>query len=359
MKEFSVKFRTDSLDLNAAVSPNRRHGQFKIELLGQETEPIILTQLVNGDWEITDRGTNNLSDQELRKLGHVIDLKIKEIYQIKNILVTTDFSDASINAARYAAALSHQLRINSLVLYHSYAALEIPSTPYAPVPWQYEEQPEESLEKAKNIQKDLDALISTHTRIETYNDERALIAAVNEMSAKLNIGLVITSTTGKSNLERILVGSNTLKMAKHCKTPLLMVPSQITFKPIKQIVFACDLKDVSESTPIYAIKTFVHAIGAKLLILNVDQDETHFNPDRIKEMTALHQLWDREEPEYHYIDDENIAHGIVMFAEKYQADLIVTVPKVYGFFESIFHSSITKKLAYTTHLPLLLFKDEE
>lgn len=358
MKEFSVKFRTDSLDLNAKVSPNRRHGQFKVELAGQETEPLILTQLVNGDWEVTERGTNDLSDQELRDLGHAIDLKIKEIYQIKNILVTTDFSKASINAAEYAAALSHQLRIGNLVLYHSYAALDIPSTSYAAMPWQYDEQPEESLEKTKNLQKDLEALISTHTRIEVYNDERALIAAVNEISTKLSIGLVIASTTGKSNLERILVGSNTLSLAKHSKVPLLMVPPQFTFKPIKQIVFACDLKNISESTPIYAIRTFVHAIGAKLLILNVDQDETHFNPDRIKEMTALHQLWDREEPEYHYIDDENTAHGIVMFAEKYQADLIVTVPKVYGFFESIFHSSITKKLTYTTHLPLLLFKDD-
>lgn len=358
MKEFSVKFRTDSLDLNAKVSPNRRHGQFKVELAGQETEPLILTQLVNGDWEVTERGTNDLSDQELRGLGHAIDLKIKEIYQIKNILVTTDFSKASINAAEYAAALSHQLRIDNLVLYHSYAALDIPTTSYAAMPWQYDEQPEVCLEKTKNLQKDLEALISTHTRIEVYNDERALIVAINEISAKLNIGLVITSTTGKSNLERILVGSNALSLAKHCKVPLLMIPPQITFKPIKQIVFACDLKNVSESTPIYAIKTFVHALGAKLLILNVDQDETHFNPDRIKEMTALHQLWDREEPEYHYIDDENTAHGIVMFAEKYQADLIVTVPKVYGFFESIFHSSITKKLTYTTHLPLLLFKDD-
>lgn len=358
MKEFSVKFRTDILDLNARVIPNHRHGQFKVELAGQEAEPVILTQLINGDWEITERGTNDLSDQELKGLGHAIDLKIKEIYQIKNILVTTDFSDASINAAKYAAALSNQLRINNLVLYHSYAALDIPSTPYAPVPWQYDEHPEESLEKTRKIKKELENIISTHTIIEIYNDESPLIAAVDEMGVKLNIDLVITGTTGKSNLERILVGSNTLSLAKHCKMPLLMIPPQVTFRPVKQIVFACDLKNVSESTPIYAIKTFVHALGAKLLILNVDQDETHFNPDRIKEMTALHQLWDREEPEYHYIDDEDTAHGIVMFAEKYQADLIVTVPKVYGFFESIFHSSITKKLTYTTHLPLLLFKDD-
>ncbi|WP_159452737.1 hypothetical protein [Pedobacter nyackensis] len=31
-------------------------------------------------------------------------------------------------------------------------------------------------------------------------------------------------------------------------------------------------------------------------------------------------------------------------------------PQEYGFFEGLFHRSVTKKMAYHTHVPLLLFK---
>ncbi|MNL47104.1 hypothetical protein D3C87_1698710 [compost metagenome] len=136
------------------------------------------------------------------------------------------------------------------------------------------------------------------------------------------------------------------------------MPSVAAFQPIKTVVFACDLKKVSQSTPVLAIKAFVQALGAKLLILNVDFDGAHFDPETLAEMTDLHQLWDDEGAEYHYIEHEDAAQGIMEFAGQQRAELVITVPKQYGFFENIFHRSMTKKLTYHTHLPLLLFKED-
>jgi nucleotide-binding universal stress UspA family protein len=358
MEKFSVKFRAGGLDLDAVVAADEQHGQFTAEIGGSEPEPVLLAQLANEEWEVVRRGSRGFSEVDLRNLERAIEVKIKEIYGVKNILVLTDFSDAAENAARYAAALTHQLKAERLLLYHSYASIVTPSTSFAQVPWRYDGTPASSLEGIKELKDAIDGTIPEYTKLETIADAGVLLPTVNELGYKHSIGLVVAGITGKSNLEKTLIGSNTLSLAKFCKFPLLIVPPEAVFRPIKKIVFACDLKQVSSSTPVYAIKTFVRSIGAKLFILNVDQDEMHFNPERIGEMTALHQLWDREEPEFHYIDDTDTAHGIMAFADRYQADLVITVPKVYGFFEGIFHSSMTKKLAYHTHLPLLLFKDE-
>jgi hypothetical protein len=46
------------------------------------------------------------------------------------------------------------------------------------------------------------------------------------------------------------------------------------------------------------------------------------------------------------------------FADREDIQLVITLPQKYGFFESLFHRSVTKKLAFHTHLPLLLLNEE-
>jgi hypothetical protein len=54
-----------------------------------------------------------------------------------------------------------------------------------------------------------------------------------------------------------------------------------------------------------------------------------------------------------------LAKGVMDFADEHQMQMVIAVPKAYGFFENIFHTSLTRKLAYQMHLPLLLFKEEK
>ncbi len=358
METFSVKFRAGSLDLNAIVTEHDHHQKYKVELVTQESDPILLERSVRGQWIVAVRGSRNFSDHDFEQLERAIEEQLTEIYEINTMLLLTDFSDSATNAAKYAAALASQLHTENLILYHSYEPIAVPSTGFAPVSGGSTESPEKSLEMMNELKSNLEDRIPEQAKIEIRTDERNLINAVNALVAQRHIGLVVTGITGRSNLERILVGSNTISLAKDCSAPLLIVPSGATFHPIKTIIFACDLKRVFESTPVLAIKTFVKSLGARLMILNVDNRNKHFNPETFKEMTRLHELWDDHEPEIHYIDHEDTAQGIMEFAGQQRAELVITVPKQYAFFESIFHRSMSEKLAYHSHLPLLLFKED-
>ena len=340
METFSVKFTAGSLDLAAIVTAFDHHQQFKVEMITREPEPIRLKRTIEGEWTIVQRGSRNLSDIDFESLEQAIDARLAEIYGVKTMMVLLDFSESSLNAADYAAKLTHQLQTTKMILYHSYEPLVRSSN---------------AVEMA-DLKDKLSNLAAGRTDIETRSDERSLINAVNTLVEQEDIGLVITGTTGKNRLEKVLIGSNTIRLVEESIAPVLIVPPGANFETIKKVVFACDLRQVSNTTPALAIKTFVNTIGAKLLVLNVDHDEERFNPESIGELVHLHALWDKEEPEYHYIKHEDIATGIMEFAEQQRADLVITVPKVYGFFESMFHRSLTKKLAYHSQLPLLLFR---
>jgi nucleotide-binding universal stress UspA family protein len=342
METFSVKFTAGSLELAAIVTAFDHHQQFKIEMVTKEPEPIRLRRSVEGNWTVIQKGARNLSDLDLESLQKAIDARLDEIYGVKSMLVLTDFSDTSLNAARYAARLSHQLQTTKMILYHSLNSST--STKDA-----------EHQEKINDLKNELQHLVAGRTEIVIRSDERSLLTAVNALAEQEDIGLVVTGTTGRNQFEKVMMGSNVIRLAEECIAPLLIVPPSADFKTIQKVVFACDLRQVSKTTPLFAIKTFIHTVGAKSLILNVDRKE-NFNPEKIGELTDLQVLWNEEKPEYHYIQHEDVASGIMEFAEEQGADLVITVPKVYGFFESIFHRSLTKKLAYHSRLPLVLFR---
>jgi len=358
METFSVQFRARNLDLSAMVTEYEHHQKFKVEMVTNESDPVLLNRSVDGEWTVAHPGQRNFSEREFQALERAIEAHLDKIYTVNRILVLTDFSEEAANAARYATGLAHQLEAEKITLYHSYESVVVPATAFAPYTGGFTESPELSLKNITELKNKLQEGLPANAEMDVRCDERNLLNAVISLSGQEHIGLVVMGISGKSGLERALIGSNTISLAKDSPVPLLIVPPVASFQPIKTVVFACDLKRVSESTPVLAIKRFINTLGARLVILNVGHDRHHFNPDAIKEMKQLHQLWDGEHPEYHYTDHEDMAKGIMEFAAEQSAELVITVPKQYGFFESIFHRSMTKKLAYHTHLPLLLFKED-
>lgn len=358
METFSVKFRAGNLDLSAMVTEYDHHQKFKVEMVTKESEPVMLNRSLEGEWTVTQVGQRAFSEQEFKALELAIEAQLDHMYGVNEILVLTDFSEEAANAARYATALTHQLGTKKITLYHSYESIVVPPTAFAPYTGGFTESPKVSLQKITELKDELKDWLPERVEMDVRTDERNLVDAVIALINQQHFGLVVMGISGKSGLERALMGSNTISLAKDSPGPLLIVPPVAIFQPIKVVVFACDLKRISISTPVMAIKRFINTLGARLLILNVNNDGGHINPEAIKETKYLDHLWDEQKPEYYYTDHEDIAKGIMEFASRQGAELVITVPKQYGFFESIFHRSMTKRLAYHTHLPLLLFKED-
>ncbi|WP_262250260.1 universal stress protein [Parapedobacter soli] len=279
---------------------------------------------------------------------------------MNTIIITTDFSEAAMNAARYGAALAKSIGILRIVLYHSYdnapAATDIPvaelDTTLAH---------EGSLLALEIVEREIGSILGGDSgiTIELVANGLPLELGVEQLAEQGRAGLVVVATTGKSGLEKFLVGSNTTSLASSCPVPLLIVPKEAEFEPIDKIVFACDLKQVTRSTPVSEIGWWLEKLGAKLLVLNVALEGNRFDPDMIPEQYKMHELLDGFGPSYHYEEGDDIAEEIADFAEDEEAGLVITVPKTYGFFEGLFRRSVSKRLLAKTEVPLLLLKERE
>jgi nucleotide-binding universal stress UspA family protein len=276
---------------------------------------------------------------------------------ITTILIFTDFSEAATNATNYAVSLANQLHIKSLLICFSE---HIPSTMEVHIQniRLAEQAHHRYLEQLDDLKVELRSLLNEQIAIKAYIDQRPLDVIVDNFNKDRSAGLIVMGLAGKSALEQTLLGSNTIRVIKISTIPILIIPESVSFKPVENVVFACDLKNVSKNTPVIAIKRIVNKLGAKLSVLNVNRKKEYLNLDNIKELSYIRQLWDKEQPEYHTIYNEDIVKGIMDYASENHVHLVIAVPKKYGFFEKLFHDSLTRKLAYHIHLPLLLLKEE-
>ncbi|MET3114386.1 nucleotide-binding universal stress UspA family protein [Pedobacter sp. CG_S7] len=276
---------------------------------------------------------------------------------MKTLIVLTDFSNTASSAAIYAAALTHQFSISRFILFNSYEfkplATEIPM----PNQVSMELRREESLKKLEDLRDELRTFVSENTSIELLATEKNLLFAVHSLSEQYHAELTVMGITGMSGFERAIIGSNTISVAREISTPLLLVPNRSKFEKINKVVFATDLKSDLQKSAI-EIKNIITALSARLLLLNIEKSgEVKFNTDLINEQAILHDVLDNEDPEYYFNENEDIAAGILEFIKNHDVQLVIALQKKHGFFESIFHRSITKRLTYQTPIPLLLLQE--
>ncbi|WP_143309728.1 universal stress protein [Chitinophaga vietnamensis] len=273
---------------------------------------------------------------------------------MKTIIVPTDFSDTAYNAATYALKLAGELGTTRIVLYHAYELIvPIPDVPSAVPMVNSDDLKAASLEGLEKMKNELSSLLPAGSTLVTRADNTLLPATINDVCKNEQADLIVMGITGGSKMEEILVGSNTIDVVKHTNTPVLIIPADARFRRIEKIVFACDLRNVAETTPMAPLKKLLDVFKAELHVINIDHESRHFTTDTPFETLMLDTLLEGYHPQYHFIDNPHVVAGIVEFSEEIKADLILTIPKKHGLFESIFKRSSTSKLVYKTHIPLL------
>lgn len=277
---------------------------------------------------------------------------------MKTILVPTDFSDTAKNAADYAVGLACETGASRIILYNAYQA-PVSADPSMPAVQLFDIDilKKSSEDGLKNFRKELQSRCEESITIETKSEFQLLTSGVESLCKKEVIDLVVMGITGGSKVEEVLIGSNTISVARHVHVPVIIVPQHAKYNSIKEVVLACDFKQVKENTPVEPIKKILSITKAKFFVLNVDYNNKDFTPATPQENIILQNLFGDFNPEYHFINDKHFTDAINHFVEENEVDLIITIPKKHGWFEGLFKRSHTKQLAYHSHVPLMVVHD--
>jgi nucleotide-binding universal stress UspA family protein len=269
---------------------------------------------------------------------------------MKKIVACTDFSLNAQAAVEYAFALAGHYSAE-LILVHSYL-VPVPVSEVPPSVEMYEDIKKDAAQRLSKIQSDLQ-LKNKKVAVTTHLENENLLLCLEGLCKKTNPDVVAIGTRGHRDFIDVLVGSNTMKIITHLPVPVLVVPADAVYKPLKKIGFACDFDKVAETTPLELLKKLVSDFNTELHVINVDYKNKNFTADTPEQSMLLDHLLFKVKPRYHFLESRELVDAVEIFVQENQVGLLVTIPKKHSFFEKFFKGTFTRQLVYHTHIPLL------
>lgn len=255
----------------------------------------------------------------------------------KLVIVPVDFSETSLNAAKYAADMYANRDDIQIVLYHFY-------------------KKEEEVEAALNNLNELkSSLILNCPNIEILNESGDDF--IDSLAAYAHVRtayMIVMGLTGKSAITQWFSGSNTLKMAEKSVCPVLIVPGDAKYSGTDNILIASEMRYVEETPVLLAVKRVLTDFKPRLHVLNVDDSHyisltTGFKRERDK----MEELLAEFKPEFYFMRLFDFHEAINLFVRDQKIDMIIIGPKFHGFFSKLFKTQHTKKMIYQSKVAVL------
>lgn len=266
------------------------------------------------------------------------------------ILVATDFSAIADNAVEYAAALSKQFNAK-LILYNAFVVpLHTSNSLFTAESFQ------EMLDKNQNKLKQLAETVSSAYSIQVaYESTYAFVEdELPNLLSKYGASLVVLGMSTKT-LEQDLLGNTTTGVIKKIKFPVLAVPLGAKFTGIKKVLFACDVLRGVPVKILEQIKNLTADLNSEIEVFFVDEKVEALKNEDAASLT-LNDINDGLEGltySYKNVHSNAVIEEIGREIVNFRAELLIMVPRKYGFWSSLVHKSKTRMLASGLEIPLL------
>ena len=257
---------------------------------------------------------------------------------MKSVIIPVDFSDTSLNAARFVAAMLSAHSDTNVVLYHNY---------------EHESDKDIGTSYLESLKREL--LEKGDTRVEYIMEMGGnLVENIDRLAHTTRATLIAMGITGRTTMGQALIGSNTLKLVDNTIYPVLIIPPNAKFEGLKNVAFASDFSDVMVSTPETFITSVLDMFDPTLHIVNVNPEHyvsitEHYQNEKIK----LQKMFSNYKTEFYFIGMNDFFEAMDNFVKDYKIDMLITIPKHQSNATSLFKSSHTKRLAYHSHIPIL------
>lgn len=273
---------------------------------------------------------------------------------MKTILVPTDFSKNANNALKYAVSLAKKAKAK-IILLHAYHAVYFSSD----VPIEYFSEQLFSIELA--AKKQLEALAAKVTKsglkCEIINKQGLPVDSIIGCIKDKRADLLVMGTQGASGLKEVLVGSNTASVIGKATCPVITVPAKASFDGMKKIGYATNYRS-SDLTALKQLVALAKVFKSRIKLIHIADGEytlTHEKEymeeftEKIKSKTNYNHISTR------LLESSDVEKKLEQYLKKESVNLFVVSTKHRNLIERFFGKSITKKLAYHSKVPLMVF----
>lgn len=275
------------------------------------------------------------------------------------IVVPIDFSESSVKALNFAAQLAK--KTNAVILLHHIIEGFQDTRMYGSTQPSAEEKILMNLMDIaahKKINEIVAPLQSEGLEINVSVDVGSVYTSIAEKISSDDVDLIVIGSHGHSQLDKKYLGSNTHKVIRNTKHPVVVLKSDVELKNIQKIVFASEFEDEPQKV-IEELNDWQSITGAKIILLKINHpDFTMKHEDIEKSLNEFALRKHIKNYEIAIYTDIDPTHGIIHYAEHNKADMIFVGTDFYrGLLERLWHrrTQVAEEVATHTVIPVVSY----
>lgn len=276
---------------------------------------------------------------------------------MKNILVPCDYSLISKEAFKMAVDIASRTEGSVTVLY----VIFLP-TIYTPdyvgdlLTYNGEYVADMEKEARRSFEELRGQRLNVHAEFGFEVVAGDITVSIQNVIEKRGIDLVVMGTTGASGLKEVFIGSNTEKVVRHVKVPVLVVREPVDLNAIRNILVptSCGL---NETEFISHLKLWQSFLKAKLDVLLVNTPG-HFrsNLEGMEELRSFVKHYHLQDYELHFQNHFAEEEGILDFVSKHKPICVAMSTHGRKGLAHLFSHSIAEHVVNHIDVPIWTFQ---
>jgi nucleotide-binding universal stress UspA family protein len=187
-----------------------------------------------------------------------------------------------------------------------------------------------------------------------------VFSEVNDVAIEHKADLIIMGSHGTSGVVDLFIGSNTERVVRNSEVPVLVIKNDLKDINFEAAVLACDFSEETIESYLNAEKMMKN-LHCKLHVVHVNLPNNSFKSSAeiekmaINFLTKAHRNLDKMD-DLHYVSDYTVEEGILNFANKIDASLVLIPTHGRTGLANFFEGSIGEDIANHANLPVMTFK---
>ena len=192
-----------------------------------------------------------------------------------------------------------------------------------------------------------------------------LVETILNTAERLNAKLLIIGSTGSHESKFKIIGSNSLRIIRECKCPVITIKGKHHREGCKNIVLPLDLTKETREKVSWAIY-FAKYFESKIHVVTMNTSSDSYIMNRLKkqlEQVSEHIVSQGIECSQNFLNtssgNTNMCNSLLEFANKVEADVIIIMTQQETEVIKYFVGSLAKEIIHNSEIPIMSIVPKE
>ncbi|WP_317193383.1 universal stress protein [Polaribacter sp. BAL334] len=293
---------------------------------------------------LNNRKNINLIKQEAKETEKSVTLQPKND-SMQNILVPIGSTESAQNNLQYAIDFANEIQANIFV-FRAYSSLSKAGTII---------NVDSIIERETNLYLKtlVNAVDTKNVEVKMISAKGSVIESVHSIEEEIGIDLIIIGAKSNSIREEIYLGKTAGSLVKQTEIPMLVVPENYKYQPVKTILMAFRSGIVSKKAALKPLHFFVQTFHPTVDLLLVK------TPDYTEEDLVLDKELEKVKNTLTITENTTTYMGVLEHLNSFNPDILCVFRRKRGFFRKLWEKSTIQKSEFYANMPLLILKGKK